>query len=413
MGHPDFGKAVLCQCRQHEVNAGIRNRLFAMSNLDELQHLTFETFEPRGRIGINPMQAGSLENAFNSARMFAQSLEGWILYQGRYGCGKTHLAAAIANFVVDLGVETLFITVPDMLDSLRYAYNDADFGFEERFERIKNIRLLVLDDFGTQNATSWAQEKLFQILNFRYINKLPTVITTNLALEEIEGRIRSRLQDPMLVHHIKVTAPDFRRPMDDTGHHELSSLEHLSSRKFGNFDMRKREQIDDMDKKSLEKAFRAAQAFAEAPKGWLVFMGTYGCGKTHLAAAIANYRAAAGHPPLFVMVPDLLDHLRATFAPDSGVRYDRRFDEIRATPLLILDDLGTQAMSPWVKEKLYQLFNHRYNAELPTVITTSDELDKLDPRLRTRITDTRVCTIHFITAPSYSALDTGRKRRHR
>jgi DNA replication protein DnaC len=45
----------------------------------------------------------------------------------------------------------------------------------------------VLDDFGTQNATGWAQEKLFQIVNYRYINKLSTVITTNLALDEIEA----------------------------------------------------------------------------------------------------------------------------------------------------------------------------------------------------------------------------------
>ena len=50
---------------------------------------------------------------------------------------------------------------------------------EQRFEEIRNAGLLILDDFGTQNATPWAQEKLFQIINFRYINKLPTVITTS------------------------------------------------------------------------------------------------------------------------------------------------------------------------------------------------------------------------------------------
>ena len=65
---------------------------------------------------------------------------------------------------------------------------------------------------------------------------------------------------------------------------------------------------------------------------------------------------------MFVVVPDLLDHLRATFSPTSTVSYDRRFEEIRTTPLLVLDDLGTQAMTPWAREKLYQLFNHRYNA---------------------------------------------------
>jgi DNA replication protein DnaC len=151
----------------------------------------------------------------------------------------------------------------------------------------------------------------------------------------------------------------------------------------------------------LQKALKAAHSFAEKPRGWLVFLGGYGSGKTHLAAAIANYRAGLGDPPLFVMVPDLLDHLRATFSPNSSVAFDRRFDEIRTAPLLILDDLGTQSMTPWVREKLYQLFNYRYNAELPTVITTSDSLDEMDARIRSRLLDGKLCSIYAITAPSY------------
>ena len=138
-----------------------------------------------------------------------------------------------------------------------------------------------------------------------------------------------------------------------------------------------------------------------------MFTGGYGSGKTHLAAAIANYQAELGNAPLFVMVPDLLDHLRATFNPNSPVSYDRRFDEIRTTPLLILDDLGTQSMTPWVREKLYQLFNHRYHAELSTVITTTDSLEEMDARIRSRMLDSRLCKIYAITAPAY----TGKKKK--
>ncbi len=81
--------------------------------------------------------------------------------------------------------------------------------------------------------------------------------------------------------------------------------------------------------------------------------------------------------------------------------FDRRFDEIRMAPLLMLDDLGTQSMTPWVKEKLYQLFNYRYNAELPTVITTSDSLDEMDPRIRSRLLDGKLCSIYAITVSAY------------
>lgn len=105
---------------------------------------------------------------------------------------------------------------------------------------------------------------------------------------------------------------------------------------------------------------------------------------------------------MFVVVPDLLDHLRATFNPNSSTSYDRRFEEVRAAPLLVLDDLGTQSMTPWVREKLYQLFNHRYNAQLPTVITTSDLIDEMDARIRSRMLDTRLCKIYALTVPPFT-----------
>ena len=401
MGHPNFGKLEICVCRQRDVSEQVRERLFSISHLDELKDLRFKTFKPRGRKGLGEMQATSLEMAFNQSQHYSKSLNGWLLLTGGYGCGKTHLAAGIANFAVEMGVPTLFLTVPDLLDTLRFSYDSESTTFEERFDEIRNAQLLVLDDFGTQNATAWAQEKLFQIINYRYINKLPLVVTTNLALDEIEARIRSRLADPELVTSCKIIAPDYRRPMDDTGHPELSSLDLMAGKTFGTFDERNNEGLQADELKSLQKALKAAHNFAEKPKGWLVMLGTYGSGKTHLAAAIANYRSGLGDPPLFVMVPDLLDHLRATFSPHSATTFDRRFEEIRTAPLLVLDDLGTQSMTPWVREKLYQLFNYRYNAELPTVITTSDSLDEMDARIRSRLLDGKLCTIYAVTAPSY------------
>ncbi len=401
VGDPRFGRLEVCSCRRAQVSEQVRERLHSLSHLDELSHLTFETFKPRGRKGQGEVQAEALERAFNHARIYAGSLNGWLLLQGGYGSGKTHLAAAIANFAVSMGVPTLFLTVPDLMDMMRFAYDSPDTTFEERFNEIRSASLLVLDDLGTQNATPWAQEKLFQILNYRYINKLPLVITTNLSLDEIEPRIRSRLADPELVSPLRLNVSDYRRPVDDTGHPELSSLDMMSNKTFGSFDDRSGEDLPPEDLKSLQKAAKAAQSFAERPKGWLVFLGGYSTGKSHLAASIANYRAGLGDPPLFVIASDLLDHLRATFNPTSSVTFDRRFDEIRTASLLVLDDLGTQTMSPWVREKLFQIINYRYNAELPTVITSADELERMDARIQSRLLDERLVQIHAITVPAY------------
>jgi DNA replication protein DnaC len=112
-----------------------------------------------------------------------------------------------------------------------------------------------------------------------------------------------------------------------------------------------------------------------------------------------------------VVVPDLLDYLRAAFSPSSEVSYDRLFDEIRSANLLVLDDLGAQNTTPWAREKLFQILNHRYNAELVTVITSSLSVDELDPRIRTRLLDRRLCTICGITAPAYVGEKGGRAPR--
>jgi DNA replication protein DnaC len=413
VGDPDFGRVQICVCRRARVADAIRERLFAISHLDELKELTFETFKPRGRKGLGEAHAISLETAFNQARHYAESMNGWLLLQGGYGAGKTHLAAAVANYAVGMGVPTLFLTVPDLLDTLRFSYGSDDTSFEERFNDIRNAKLLILDDFGTQNATGWAQEKLFQIVNYRYINKLPTVVTTNLALDEIEPRIRSRLADPDLVTLTRINAPDYRRPMEESRQLQLSSLDLHSGRTFETFSHRKEEDLAAAALKSLKEAYDAAEGFSQRPRGWLVLTGDYGSGKTHLAAAIANRRAKLGEPPLFVMVSDLLDHLRATFGAHTDTTFDRRFEEVRTTALLVLDDLGAQSMTPWVREKLHQLFDYRYNAELPTVITiAADALNEVDPRLRSRLLDARLCRIVGITAPAYHGKPAPARKSH-
>ncbi|HVF24501.1 MAG TPA: ATP-binding protein, partial [Anaerolineales bacterium] len=181
LGHEKFGRLEPCVCRSGEIAENARQRLYELSNLERLSHLTFENFNRSGNPKVDfvsPQELGSLHDAYDASDAFARELQGWLMLEGSYGCGKTHLAAAIANAAVHRGVPTLFITVPDLLDSLRFSFSDPETSFEARFEDIRNAALLVMDDFGTHNATPWAQEKLFQIINYRYINKLPTVITT-------------------------------------------------------------------------------------------------------------------------------------------------------------------------------------------------------------------------------------------
>ncbi len=83
------------------------------------------------------------------------------------------------------------------------------------------------------------------------------------------------------------------------------------------------EMLSPAQQQSLKLAYDSAQIFAAEPKGWLLLEGTYGCGKTHLAAAIANQRLEQEEAVLFITTPDLLDHLRSAYGPSSETGYDQ------------------------------------------------------------------------------------------
>jgi DNA replication protein DnaC len=409
VGHSDFGKLVPCTCRLADLARRRVSALRSISDLETLARMTFETFISEGH-GLPPDKQANLRWAYEEALSFAENPQGWLVLKGGYGSGKTHLAVAIANACIERGQPVLFTTVPDLLDHLRSAFAPTSVAdYDTRFEEVRAAPVLILDDLGTESSSAWAQEKLFQIFNYRYNARLATVITTNHDLEEITLRLRSRLVDPDLTRIVSITAPDFRRAGVAQDQSDLSSLSLHAHQTFEGFDLRKGELPRD-EEENLKRALDLARAFAEQPRDWLVLTGTYGCGKTHLAAAIANHRAAKSQPVLFVVVPDLLDHLRATFNPQSAVTFDQRFEEVRRAPLLVLDDLGTESATPWAREKLYQIFDYRYNARLPTVITTATPIEELDPRLATRMLDVSRCTAFAILAPAYRGGSQRRKK---
>ncbi len=396
-GHPDYGKAVPCTC-SGEKEAEKRERLLRISNLSGLERFTFENIIPDGK-SMDQTNQMLFKKALEVAREYARDPDGWLVLLGPSGCGKTHLAAAIANERLKQGANTFFITAANLLDHLRSAFNPASqFSYDTLFEQVQKVPLLILDDLGTSTAggyTPWAQEKLLQILNYRYMNRLPLIVTSTLNLEDMEDRIRTRLSDPA----ISVTLPLEEGSLQILSQIDSLDLPLIKNMAFENFDAEgmhlKLEQ-----RISLQEAYRVAKEFAKSPEGWLVFLGGNGCGKTHLAAAIANYQRRLSQPVIFVVVPDLLDLLRSTYSSENTSAFEL-LEKLKREPLLILDDFGTEASTPWSQEKLYQLINYRYNARLPTIITSYFNLDQIESRFSSRMGDSRLSTVIAITAPDY------------
>ncbi len=185
--------------------------------------------------------------------------------------------------------------------------------------------------------------------------------------------------------------PAFGKPVPcQCREREWEDRRRLELRRFSSLDPFYEKTFDTFNPKvqGVREAYEAARRYATDPQGWLVLRGGYGCGKTHLAAAIANTHLAAGEHVFFSIVPDLLDHLRAAFAPGSEIRYDDMFERVREAGLLVLDDLGAENGTAWATEKLFQIINYRYNFRMPTVITTNNRLlSHLDERLASRLSD--------------------------
>ena len=361
-GHPRWGSIEPCACWEQEDTAERRIRLLRYSNLGVLARFTFDTLDEEGR-SPDPDDRRLFQEAVEAAKAFAESPQGWLVFAGPSGCGKTHLAAAVTHQTVESGHPALFMVTPDLLDHLRAAYApNSDADYDLLFDQVQNALVLVLDGLGAQVSTPWAQEKLFQVLNHRYNLELPTVVTLAAPLETLEERFQTRLSGAGTGRVLTLALPR------SLAGRSLGSLpEQMQTMTFDAFSVAGN-RANPRQRETLQHGLDAARNFAEDPSGhWLVLGGSTGIGKTHLAAAIWNDRIVKGRTAFFAFVPELLDHLRYTFAPSSATTYDELFERVKGTELLVLDDLGAQSTTPWAEEKLYQLLVHRHNARLATV----------------------------------------------
>jgi len=378
----------------------LQERLRRYGQLSAYREKTFANFHTDISGGSYTQNViASLSDAKAAAQRYAQDPSGWIVFEGPFGCGKTHLAVSIANERLEqFGHQVIFVTAPDLLDFLRVSIRaDSDSGYDDYFERVRNVSLLALDDLGVENPSPWAKEKLFQLLNFRHVNRLATVITTNTPFDELDPWLSSRMLDPRIVKHVRINAPDYRRTTRaqtlDAGFSNLHLYRDMTFTTFSTDSYFRDESA------SLRRVKTAAERWARSPENWLCILGDYGSGKTHLAASIANQLHESGKDLFFYTITDLLDLLRVAFDPQSNSRFDKRFHDIQNVPYLILDDLSLASATPWAKEKLFQIIDSRYLAKLPTVVTVSDTIERLEetsPRLATRLLDQRLCAVYAL-----------------
>jgi len=233
--------AVACDCGMEQRAVRVMERARIPKRYE---HCDFESYSTD--VGSTPQEKASLQQAKLSAECFVRdypgSSEKGLLFMGRSGVGKTHLAVAALKELLKRGLAGLFCDYRELLKEIQASYNPASESTEMGIlEPIRTAEILVMDDLGASKPSAWVLDIIGLVLNARYNEKRVTILTTNyfdetatssqpparmpggqrVAVKEdtladrIGTRMRSRLFE--MCRTVEVFAPDFRREVRQAG----------------------------------------------------------------------------------------------------------------------------------------------------------------------------------------------------
>ena len=197
-----------CRCQEQRK----RERMFKNSRITPaFKAKTMDNFTTKDRSVI-------VRKMLQTARHYVSNFgdhgeNNWLVFLGEPGCGKTHLSLAVANHMLDNNIPVLYFPHVEGMGELKNTFSHNEDSLEEKLAAMRKVPVLVWDDLfkGRREVTPWTLEIVFDVLNYRYLNLLPTIISsewTDVMLLGLDKAIGSRILERGRGHLVVVEGMD-------------------------------------------------------------------------------------------------------------------------------------------------------------------------------------------------------------
>ena len=138
-------------------------------------------------------RTGAIKYVLNYLENYKTKKVKGLYLHGNFGTGKTYLIAALFNELAKKGEKSAIVYYPEFMRTLKASFGVNEYGeatFSDKYEYIKRIPFLLLDDIGAENVTAWGRDEILgTLLQYRMNENLPTFFTSNLTLNELENHL--------------------------------------------------------------------------------------------------------------------------------------------------------------------------------------------------------------------------------
>ena len=197
--------ATPCKCYKERIKSNKIKFANIPDAFKDIRLRSFNTGFYKDKDGISEV-VNTIKYYLNTINDQIEEGIGLYMYSETKGSGKTRMATSLANeLIYEHEMNVRFVTSLDIISEIRATWDkDTEFQSESRLMNyLKSVEVLVIDDFGTEVYKEWLDDKFYQIINARYINKLITIYTSNFRLDQLkyDERIKNRIKEKVYQIH--------------------------------------------------------------------------------------------------------------------------------------------------------------------------------------------------------------------